>query len=295
MHNIMNKIKTIRKKNIILMLLSVFVLSLCVSYCFSYYYTSGNLATVSYNINIPNFAPKVNGSYNLSQSIDLSSTITNNKNLAPGAEGKFKIDIDLSEVETDVYYRISYDRTNIPNNLHFYVDEEFTSELNYINGVEVTSNTNRVVEHYIYWRWILDNSETSNQNDSLYMGQSISVPFTTIVSQQIEEHATIINNYEIVTGRVNLIETHTGSNLGSFSIDLDLTGLTPSHDYYIYFGKNELSSNLHLYSDSSYQNEINNISVIYDGENTNVTKTIYWRLDNDNISTLSDGLYYIFY
>ena len=295
MHKLMDKIKTVKKKNVILMLLFVFVLSLCVSYCFSYFYTAGNLSTISYNINIPNFAPKVNGSYNLSQSIDLSDTITNNKNLAPGAEGKFKIDIDLSEVETDVYYRISYDRTNIPNNLHFYVDEEFTSELNYINGVEVTSNTNRVVEHYIYWRWILDNSETSNQNDSLYMGQSISVPFTTIVSQQIEEHATIINNYEIVTGRVNLIETHTGSNLGSFSIDLDLTGLTPSHDYYIYFGKNELSSNLHLYSDSSYQNEINNISVIYDGENTNVTKTIYWRLDNDNISTLSDGLYYIFY
>lgn len=285
----------INSKRRIISIIILFILLVSVgSFCFSYFLTEGSF-NGSTSITIPAFAPKVNNSYSINQSINLASTITNNKSLSPGAEGKFKVDIDFTEVGSDVYYLVSFDRTNIPNNLHFYVDENYSEELISVEGVELTSNSNRVAEHFVYWKWIIDDREASNQNDSLYNGEEIVIPFTASVSQKIVGHGVIVNGYEVPTGRVNLVETHSGNNRGSFNMVLDLSTLTALDEYNIYFGINELNSNLHLYSDSSYQNEIDHISDIYDGINSEITKTIYWELETDNISTLSDGLYYIVY
>ena len=143
---------------------------------------------------------------------------------------------------------------------------------------------------------IYENGNTITiKTGNLYNGEEIVIPFTASVSQKIEEHGVIVNGYEVPTGRVNLVETHSGNNRGSFNMVLNLSTLTALDEYNIYFGINELNSNLHLYSDSSYQNEIDHISDIYDGINSEITKTIYWELETDNISTLSDGLYYIVY
>ena len=60
---------------------------------FAYFVTTGNFSGVS-TLTTIKFGPKVNDSTNVNQNINLASTITNNKNLAPGAVGKFKIDIE---------------------------------------------------------------------------------------------------------------------------------------------------------------------------------------------------------
>ena len=71
---------------------------------FSYFYTIGNISGNT-TINTLGFSPIVNDSAQRNQSINLRETITNNKNLAPGAIGKFNIDIDflnskLPEIQT---------------------------------------------------------------------------------------------------------------------------------------------------------------------------------------------------
>ena len=124
------------------------------------------------------------------------------------------------------------------------------------------------------------------------MNQDIPVTFKTIVSQVVESNNIIVNNYEKPTGRINLVDTHIGNNTGSFNITLDLTNVPANGKYRVYFNNKELSNNLHLYSDSGYQNEISYIQGTYDGVNKDVTNTIYWVLDNDNVSTLNSGLYY---
>ncbi len=66
-----------------------------------------------------------------------------------------------------------------------------------------------------------------------------------------------------------------------------------SQNYNVYFNKKEMPSGFHLYSDSSYQNEITSLLNIYDGEHNNVTKTVYWKLDSGVANNLN--LYYIVY
>lgn len=277
--------------NKIVYIISFIFLIVLSSLGYAYFTTTGSFSAKA-TLDTIVFAPKVNGSYNIFQTINLADTITNGKNLAPGAEGKFKVDIDFTQVGTNVYYKVYNASTNIPNNLKFYVDENRTTEFNNISGTELKDNQNRLAEHYVYWKWVYDDSADSNLNDSLFMNQDIPVTFKTIVSQVVESNNIIVNNYEKPTGRINLVDTHIGNNTGSFNITLDLTNVPANGKYRVYFNNKELSNNLHLYSDSGYQNEISYIQGTYDGVNKDVTNTIYWVLDNDNVSTLNSGLYY---
>lgn len=288
---IINNKKYSKIKVSIIMILFLFIISLS-TFCFSFFFTTGGFSG-SKEVIIPAFDPRVNSSSSNSQSISLADTITNNKSLSPGAEGKFKIDIDFTDVSTNSYYKVYYDRTGLPNNLKFYVDEDYTTEFDNLEGVEYKDNSDRTSEHYVYWKWIVDNSASSNANDSLYMGQDIGVDFTAHISQMVEKNTIIANGVEKPTGRINIASTHSGNNKGAFNFNLDFSNVSANTQYRIYFNEKELSSNLHLYSDSSYQTELNYIQGTYDGNNTQVTNTIYWELETGNINTLSNGLYYV--
>lgn len=250
----------------------------------SFYYTEGSYKG-STSIAGLSYAPKVNGSTSMSQTINLSNTITNGKNLAPGAVGKFKVDLDFSSVDSDAYYRVHFDRTNIPNNIHFYVDKDLSSELFSIEGVQLLENSNKTAEHYIYWTWEYSDTTESNENDSLYMNQEINLPFIAYVSQNVEHHTVIVNNVEKPTGRINISGTQ-----GSFDMNLDFSNFDSSKNYKIYFNSDDVSSGLHFYTDSSYQNEITNINGTYNGSNSPINNTIYWKYDGGSLNT---SLYYV--
>lgn len=252
---------------------------------FSYFYTIGNISGNT-TINTLGFSPIVNDSAQRNQSINLRETITNNKNLAPGAIGKFNIDIDFSNVESDSAYRISFDRSNIPNNIKFYVDENLTKEITVIDGTQLAEYNNKTAEHYIYWKWIYSDTPESNANDSLYMNTNITVPYTVEIMQRTNYSSVKINNMKRPTGRVYL-----SGNSGSFNINLDFDGFMSGSNYNIYFNKDNKSSVLHLYTDSEFQNEISSLPVSYDGVNNLVNNTIYWRLDDSSRT----NLYYIVY
>ena len=293
-HKILNFIKNkefTRIKIIIIIAMILFTVSLS-SICFAYYYTQGSF-TANTTVRILEFNPLVNSSANNSQSINLTNTITNNMNFAPGAEGKFIVDINFTNVASDSYYELTYDRTGIPNNLKFYVDEDYTTEFSSIKGVTYTDYSNQIAEHYVYWKWIVDDSTDSNTNDSLYMGQNISVDFNVYISQKVDENTFEVNDMERPSGRINIVNTHAGNNKGSFHMLLNLTNATANTQYRIYFNEKELSDDLHLYSDSEYQHEINYIQGTYNGNNNYILRIIYWKLDTGNVSSLNDGLYYI--
>ncbi len=139
---------------------------------------------VSTNIYVPKFAPIVNGKSELSQSIDLVSTITNSKSFAPGARGCFDINIDFTNVQSAAEYIINMDKTNLPNNMHFYSDEALQSEINSLNGTYSNSNNNLIINNKIYWWWEYKNDEASNTNDNLFMNKSINLPVTVTIIQK---------------------------------------------------------------------------------------------------------------
>ena len=281
-----NKKNFFLRKNIIIILFLTLVLTISFPYCYSYFTTSGRFS-VTDNIKILKFIPKVNNSVNLNQEIDLSTTITNEKNLSPGAEGKFKIDIDLSDVEYDSYYKVYLDNSNIPQNLHFYVDENYTSELTFIEGVQYLDNVDKLAEHFIYWKWDYVNSDAANSNDNLFMNKEITVPFKVDVISRVNQNTILVNDIEKPTGRILLVGQE-----GSFNLKLDFKNLL-STNYKIHFNLNDVPNKLHLYSDSSYTNEITDISDFYDGVNKTITKTIYYRFEGP-LDTFT-MLYYIIY
>ena len=256
--------------------------------CFSYFTAAGNFSG-STKIIALGFSPKVNNSILNNQSIDLSSTITNGKNLSPGAKGVFKIDLDFSDIDTDSFYEITFDRTNIPLNIHFYADEDLTSEITSLEGIHLKNYNDKSAEHFIYWEWKYIDNDNNNSDDSYFMDREISVPFTVRFSQHLDSRTIVVNDLERPTGRISLDGLE-----GSFTLNLDFTNLSNTN-YRIHFNPSEVSNTLHLYSDSLFTNEITSIEDIYNANTSpsQVSKTIYWKFSDSTVT--SGNLYYIFY
>jgi hypothetical protein len=95
--------------------------------------------------------------------VDLASTAyTNvaNKKIAPGTQGSFAIEIDASGSEVAVDYSIAFsDIENKPENLKFYSDDEFKSEItdftSYtgLNDTIALEDVSSAVTKTIYWNW----------------------------------------------------------------------------------------------------------------------------------------------
>jgi len=97
---------------------------------------------------------------------------TNSKNtvdgmLAPGSYGSFDIRLDASGTDCDVNYKVEFaNMQGKPENLKFYLDEEYQQELNIpeenLTGViEYGKNMVKVIT--IYWNWEYG-SDKDNQN-----------------------------------------------------------------------------------------------------------------------------------
>ena len=185
MRNIKFFLSKIKKTHIIYALLCIFVFTACTSFCVSYYSASGFFSATSTDVVNLTFVPNINNNDSFNQSIDLASTITNDKTLAPGARGSFRIRSDLNQVNYDVHYEISFDGTNIPANLHFYTDQRnpITSRFTTISGNILQQYTGNI-DVRIYWSWDYYNNPESNQNDNMYMNQDIVVPFSIAITKK---------------------------------------------------------------------------------------------------------------
>lgn len=136
-------------------------------------------ASSSSSFETANFSYTVNAA-----ELNLKNTITNNKPLAPGAEGKIVLNIDLSAMEVESVYTIEIERNYLPNNIKFYSDSARTNEIQNIEGT-FSINDNTSIKHDVYWKWLYSETDTSNDNDSLYMGTDIQVLFNATFSQKV--------------------------------------------------------------------------------------------------------------
>lgn len=176
------------KKNAIkvsLLILSIFVVIFCVPDSNSRYKDdksgSGYLEIARYQL-------KLNGSQNISQSINLKDTITSNSYsdnfVAPGTTGDIQLNIDFSNVDVSTDYVISLGTYDLPNNLRLYSDSLFTNEFSSISG-NISINGEKSITHHIYWKWNFETDSASNTNDNLYMNRNLSLPINVVTSQKI--------------------------------------------------------------------------------------------------------------
>ena len=164
------------RKGLILTLIIVISLFVVTLTTYSIFKVQGSGKTT---FETANFSYTVNAA-----ELNLKNTITNNKPLAPGSEGKIVLNIDLSDMEVAVDYIIEISRDYLPNNIKFYSDSSRTNEIQNIEGT-FSINDNTSISHDIYWKWIYSETDESNENDSLYMGTDIQVLFNATFSQKV--------------------------------------------------------------------------------------------------------------
>jgi len=173
------------RKKIILFISIVSIISLLsLKYGFSFFYTKGTNVASSNQIEITLYTPVLNDNLeSYVQTVDLSSTITNDKALSPGAEGYFDLKLDFTNIKNDGYYIIRIDRTNMPTNLKVYSDSERQNE--YVSNV-ITHHPedNSVDTHRLYWKWIYLDDNASNTNDNTHMNTEINIPITINYSEK---------------------------------------------------------------------------------------------------------------
>ena len=166
-------------KKKILMIVIIFMIIL------STYLTYANFkASATGNINVTT----AKFSYELKSSeIALKDTIINDKELVPSAKGKFDVEIDFSDMEVSTNYEIAIDKSNIPNNIHFYSDSALTDEITTLsNTYYLNSDVNK--KDTIYWEWEFKDDETSNSNDTNFMNKDIKVVLNINLTQKVGDN-----------------------------------------------------------------------------------------------------------
>ena len=139
-------------------------------------------------VEVAKFEFRVNNSSNLSQSVNLLNTLTENDYcddcIVPGTTGDIPVVLDFTNMEVTTDYTITIGSGNLPTNLKFYTDSGFANELSSINGTFSINGTTQFT-HHIYWKWVFATDSASDANDSLYMNTNLSIPVVVTASQKI--------------------------------------------------------------------------------------------------------------
>lgn len=135
---------------------------------------------------------KVNDSESGAQTFNLINTINQNDSVAanmvaPGTSGYFDLKLDGRGSETAINYVINANFENKPENLNFYIDENYSTKLMDENGVIIingfipVSEVDNIKYVRIYWDWPLETGNTeeeifeNNLKDSEMMGKDMIV------------------------------------------------------------------------------------------------------------------------
>lgn len=128
---------------------------------------------------------KLNGTNDASIDINLKETLSEDNEYStteviPGTSGTIPLNIDCTNSQVALDYTITL-TANVPANLKFYTDSEYTTEYSDISSF-VGLNDNKVINHDIYWKW--DFTEDDETTD--WSNQNLIVTITVTASQRID-------------------------------------------------------------------------------------------------------------
>lgn len=133
---------------------------------------------------IANWNFKVNGaSSTFAINLAVGAKNTVDGKLAPGSYGSFTMNLDATGTDTDVNYQITFKNVKgKPNNMKFYLDKDYTTEINLDGGTikdTIAFGEDMRKNVTIYWNW--DNTT----KDNVYQGSTISFDIIIVGSQKI--------------------------------------------------------------------------------------------------------------
>lgn len=154
---------------IAVILLSALVISITYSKYFSKITGTGTATVAKWKF-------EVNGQTDTLGPITLGNTASKNSKvadgkIAPGTDGKFDVEIDANGTEVALEYEIKFAnvRGNIPENLKFYEDSSFGTEIKdlttkgYTGTIEKEdTGTKKTVS--FYWKWDYETTDTATND-----------------------------------------------------------------------------------------------------------------------------------
>ena len=116
-------------------------------------------------------------------------------------------------------YNINLNTTNIPNNLHFYIDENMKTEINYSNntleyeGFIGYNEQTKTRTQTIYWNWPFESGETEAEinandiDDSRWMGRTISLGVN-VTGKQVTQAPAYLANVAVPGTYVDYVDNN---------------------------------------------------------------------------------------
>ena len=146
-----------------------------------------NMGTFSFNVSHNN---ETFASINLADTIE--SSLSSNGYISPGSSGKFDLLVDATGGMTDVEYTITFNRTNVPSNMNFYLNKEKTNKIDSSKNVGGYFDSDEAVRsrtYVIYWDWPFD---SDNDEDSNFQNKDILLNVE-VVGKQSAGRAIMLN------------------------------------------------------------------------------------------------------
>ena len=163
------------KKYVLIVLIALIVCLFSVSITYSYY---SSRALGEANVLVARFKPRLNGSVDSNQVINLRDTADEtylDEYLAPGSFGVIELTLDFSKVDVSADYEIVLGTYDLPDNLQFYTDSTYTELFeSFDDTYNITDEP--TITHSLYWLWEERDDEESIANDALYADMDLEVP-----------------------------------------------------------------------------------------------------------------------
>jgi len=181
----------------------------------------------------------------------------------PDDKGTFDINIDSTGSSTDVDVTITISRTNLPDNLKFYLDENYTQELTTMTYMLKKSN-DMTMTVPVYWFW---DGSVDDENDTLFMGETLEAN----VSVSAMVHTPTFSETLIASAYNNL---DTNVNFGSGASSTNGIGLmmregTQNDEYPIVYYRGDVSNNNVIFADLCWlivrTTETGGIKLVFNG------------------------------
>jgi len=159
----------------------------------------------------------------------------------PDDKGTFNINIDSTGSGSDVYVTINIIRTNLPDNLKFYLDENYTNVLT-SKTYTIAKSDSMTLSVPVYWFW---DGSVDDENDSLFINEALEAQVIVTATTGLRTlYDTIMVNPTLDTD-VDFGEMSTSTN----GQGLMMREGTQNDEYPIVY----------------YRGDVNNNNVIFDG------------------------------
>jgi len=180
----------------------------------------------------------------------------------PGDKGTFNVNVDSTGSTEDVDIIITISRDNLPNNLKFYLDNNYTKELiSEKYTIKKADSMTKIVPVYWYWDGSVD-----DENDTLFMGASLSATINVSVTSAAP------TLYDTLLAQSYTLDTNVDFNSGASETNgqgLMMVSSTQSDTYPVLYYRGNVSNNNVAFADYCWlivrTTETGGVKLIYNG------------------------------